>query len=84
MMLSLGALIDDLFGSFVKRRLGMKPDTRMLISDKIDFVLMALLFGFPIKPVFLTAALIIIFLTGPIHFLINFIAYLVRLKDNPW
>ena len=82
--LSLGAMIGDLLGSFLKRRLGMEPGAPFPISDQMDFVLVALLFGSLVEPPTLTAALIIIILTGPIHLLVNVTAYLLRLKKTPW
>ena len=83
-VLSLGAMIGDLLGSFLKRRLNLKPGAPLPISDQIDFVLVALLFGVLIEPPSLVAALIIIILTGPIHLLVNIVAYLLRLKETPW
>ncbi len=83
-VLSLGALIGDLIGSFIKRRLNLKPGAPLPISDQVDFVLVALLFSLPVKPPPLTAALIIIVLTGPVHLLVNVTAYLLRLKETPW
>ncbi len=83
-VLSLGAMIGDLFGSFLKRRLALKPGAPLPVSDQIDFVLVALLFGALIEPPTLNAALIIIILTGPIHLLVNAVAYLLRLKETPW
>jgi len=82
--LSLGALLGDLMGSFIKRRLDLKPGASLPISDQIDFVLMALLFSLLVEPPSLIDAFIIIVLTGPIHFLVNVIAYLLRLKKTPW
>jgi len=82
--LSLGALIGDLLGSFLKRRLDLKPGAPLPILDQIDFVLIALLFGVLVEPPSLTSALIILALTGPIHLLVNVVAYLLRLKETPW
>lgn len=84
-LLSLGALIGDLFGSFLKRRLNINPGASLPIIDQIDFVLFALLFAslsenLP-SP---TGIIAIIAITIPIHLLANFIACLLRLKDTPW
>jgi len=83
-MLSLGALIGDLIGSFIKRRLSLKPGEPLPISDQIDFALVALLFSLAVQPPPLLDALVIILLTAPIHLLANLIAYLLRLKKTPW
>jgi len=85
-VLSLGALIGDLFGSFMKRRLDLKPGASLPLIDQLNFVLFALLFALIAEPSSISplSAILIIALTGPIHVLVNFIAYLLRLKDNPW
>jgi len=83
-VLSLGAMLGDLLGSFLKRRINLKPGAPLPILDQIDFVLIALLFGFLVKPPTLIEALIIMILTCPIHLLVNIAAYLLRLKETPW
>lgn len=82
--LSLGALFGDLIGSFIKRRLDLKPGASFPVSDQIDFVLLALLFSLPVKPPTFLYAVLIIALTLPIHLLANVIAYLIRVKKRPW
>jgi CDP-2,3-bis-(O-geranylgeranyl)-sn-glycerol synthase len=83
-VLSLGALMGDLLGSFIKRRMNLKSGARLLVSDQLDFMLMALLFSLPVQPPTLTYAIIIIVLTAPIHLMVNIMAYLLRLKKTPW
>jgi CDP-2,3-bis-(O-geranylgeranyl)-sn-glycerol synthase len=82
--LSLGALVGDLMGSFFKRRINLKPGAAFPIADQLDFVLSALFFGLWIVPLSINDVFIIVVLTGPIHLIINFLAYLLHLKDNPW
>jgi CDP-2,3-bis-(O-geranylgeranyl)-sn-glycerol synthase len=82
--LSLGALIGDLIGSFIKRRMNLKPGAHLPLSDQMDFVLVALLFSLPVQPPTLMYALIIIVLTAPIHYMVNIMSYLLRLKKTPW
>jgi CDP-2,3-bis-(O-geranylgeranyl)-sn-glycerol synthase len=81
--LSLGALVGDLFGSFVKRRVGLKPGAHLPLSDQMDFMLVALLFSLPVQPPPPAYALVIIVLTAPIHYMVNIMAYLLRLKKTP-
>jgi CDP-2,3-bis-(O-geranylgeranyl)-sn-glycerol synthase len=83
-VLSLGALMGDLLGSFIKRRMNLKPGAQLPVSDQIDFVLVALLFGLFVQPASPIAALIVIVLTGPLHLFVNFLSYLLRLKKTPW
>ncbi|MEM1587050.1 MAG: CDP-2,3-bis-(O-geranylgeranyl)-sn-glycerol synthase [Candidatus Bathyarchaeia archaeon] len=84
-LLSLGALIGDLFGSFIKRRLGLRPGKMLPMVDQLDFVLFALLFASLSQnlppPI---GTIMIILLTIPIHFLANFVAYLLHLKNTKW
>lgn len=84
-LMSLGALIGDLFGSFLKRRLNLNPGEVLPVVDQLDFVLFALLFASLYgNPPSLIGIIAIIVLTIPIHLVTNLIAYLLRLKDNPW
>ena len=83
-MLSLGAMIGDLTGSFLKRRLSLDPGAPLPIIDQVDFALMALLMAAPVKPPTIAMTMIILVLTVPIHLLINMLAYLLGLKKTPW
>lgn len=82
--LSLGAVTGDLIGSFVKRRLDLKPGAAFPISDQIDFVLVALFFSLFVEPPTVFYAMIIVVLTLPIHLSANIIAYLLHMKKSPW
>lgn len=84
LLLSIGALVGDLAGAFIKRRLGLAPGALMPILDQIDFVLFALLFSVLVAPPTLDMALVIVALTIPIHVLTNFLAYLLHIKKKPW
>lgn len=84
-LLSLGAHIGDLFGSFIKRRLNLRPGAPAPILDQAGFVIFALLIAYPIYPVVgLLEVLVILAITLIIHPLSNIIAYLLGLKDEPW
>ncbi len=83
-LLSLGALIGDLFGAFVKRRLGLAPGAFFPVVDQLDFVLFALLFSFPLVQPTLAMTLIVLAMTVPVHVLTNLLAYLAGLKKSPW
>jgi CDP-2,3-bis-(O-geranylgeranyl)-sn-glycerol synthase len=43
--LALGALIGDLFGSFVKRQMDIKEGTDVEVLDQLPFIVFALIFG---------------------------------------
>ncbi|NIR86381.1 CDP-2,3-bis-(O-geranylgeranyl)-sn-glycerol synthase [Candidatus Bathyarchaeota archaeon] len=84
-VLSLGALVGDLFDSFVKRRLGFPPGSLFPIADQLDFVVGALLFSLLVPPLpGLRTILIVLVATPPIHLATNFLAFLLGVKSTPW
>lgn len=83
-LLSLGALVGDLAGAFIKRRMGMPRGHPAPVLDQLDFILGALAFISLIYPVTAEQVLFLLLVTPPIHLLANFIAYLLKLKPQPW
>jgi len=83
-VLSIGALLGDLMGSFLKRRLKLDRGEPVLFLDQLDFVLGALILGFFFMKFNLLIFLTIIFITPAIHFISNVIANLLHLKKEPW
>jgi CDP-2,3-bis-(O-geranylgeranyl)-sn-glycerol synthase len=84
-MVSLGALMGDLTGAFLKRRLNIPPGGLLPVVDQIDFIVGAILFSLllPMSPDWkLYVAVLII--TPPVHLLTNYLAYRLKLKNNPW
>jgi len=83
---SLGALLGDLCGAFVKRRLGIAPGGLLPVIDQIDFVVGAILVSLPFVSQILSwpLALTVLIITPPIHLLTNYVAYKLHLKNNPW
>ena len=80
----LGALIGDLAGAFLKRRLSIAPGGLLPIIDQIDFVVGALVFSIPLKIVTWELAITVLIITPPLHLLTNYLAYKLKLKKNPW
>ncbi|MEM4791256.1 MAG: CDP-2,3-bis-(O-geranylgeranyl)-sn-glycerol synthase [Thermofilum sp.] len=83
--LSLGALLGDLLGAFIKRRLGLAPGAPAPLLDQLDFLfggllLRSLLFG----PVDLQTLAVLILVTPVIHWATNAAAFLLGLKQHPW
>lgn len=79
-----GALLGDLAGAFVKRRLNIPPGGLLPVVDQIDFVVGAMLFSLPLSIVSFELAVVTLIITPPIHLLTNFAAYKLKLKSNPW
>jgi len=80
----LGALLGDLAGAFLKRRLDIPPGGLLPIVDQIDFVVGAILFSVPLQIMSLELAITMLVVTPPIHLLTNYVAYKLKLKSNPW
>jgi CDP-2,3-bis-(O-geranylgeranyl)-sn-glycerol synthase len=80
----LGALLGDLTGAFLKRRLNIAPGGLLPVVDQVDFVVGALVFSLPLGIVSWQLAVTVLLVTPPIHLFTNFVAYKLKLKSNPW
>jgi CDP-2,3-bis-(O-geranylgeranyl)-sn-glycerol synthase len=80
----LGALMGDLAGAFLKRRLDIAPGGVLPIVDQVDFVVGAIVFSLPLSIISLELAIAMLIITPPIHLLTNFLAYKLKLKSTPW
>jgi CDP-2,3-bis-(O-geranylgeranyl)-sn-glycerol synthase len=82
--LSMGALLGDLAGAFLKRRLRLAPGDLLPIIDQVDFIIGAILFSFFIMTLSWELIVVVLIVTPPLHLLTNFVAYKLGLKTNPW
>jgi len=84
-MAALGALVGDMIGAFIKRRMGLKRGERALGLDQLDFVLgstaFMLLAGAKIT---LVQFLFIALLSFALHLVTNAAAYRLKIKRVPW
>lgn len=83
-LISLGALLGDLLGSFIKRRMDLERGKPAPLLDQLDFVAVALLFGYIVTPLPWAYLVVILVLTPLIHLMANGIAYKAGLKSVPW
>jgi CDP-2,3-bis-(O-geranylgeranyl)-sn-glycerol synthase len=83
-LISLGALLGDLAGAFVKRRLRLPPGYPLPLLDQLDFVFGGLLVLYPFYKLSRGAVFLILLFTPGIHLLANIIAYFLRIKRNFW
>jgi len=81
---SFGALLGDLLGAFLKRRLDIPPGSPLPVVDQLDFIMGALLLTSPLIRTTFGAAVILAVMTVPIHLFSNVVAYRLRLKKNRW
>ncbi len=83
-LVALGALVGDLIGSFIKRRLLIARGRPAPLLDQLDFLIMAMLLGALITPIHWILAIFLLIVTPVLHLLANVIGYLLRLKQEPW
>jgi CDP-2,3-bis-(O-geranylgeranyl)-sn-glycerol synthase len=84
MLIPLGALLGDLTGAFIKRRLSIAPGGLLPVVDQIDFVVGAVVFSLPLALIGWEVAVTVLLITPPIHLFTNFLAYKMKLKRHPW
>jgi CDP-2,3-bis-(O-geranylgeranyl)-sn-glycerol synthase len=88
-LIPLGALLGDLTGAFVKRRLDIAPGGLLPVVDQIDFVVGAVVFSLLLalinwQGLSWQLIVVVLLITPPIHLFTNFLAYKLKLKKHPW
>ena len=84
-LLAVGAIGGDLIVSFIKRRLKIKPGALLPLADQMDFIVLAVILLSLFQPLPTWDRIIAILVaTLPIHYLTNVLAWLLKLKSNPW
>ncbi|MFC1804124.1 CDP-2,3-bis-(O-geranylgeranyl)-sn-glycerol synthase [Thermoproteota archaeon] len=80
----LGAILGDLISSFLKRRWDIAPGASSPILDQLDFIVVAIILSLPFQNTTMSEIITILVVTIPIHYLVNYLAWLTGLKKNPW
>jgi CDP-2,3-bis-(O-geranylgeranyl)-sn-glycerol synthase len=85
-MLSVGALVGDLAGSFLKRRLSIGEGKQFNVVDQMDFVVGGLVFAYPFAAPILTLPNLafILIVSYALHVATNILANRAGLKKVPW
>lgn len=84
-MESLGAMLGDMVGAFIKRRLNIPRGGRALGLDQLDFILGATSLGYILGlRVSILQFSFICVLTFVTHLGTNFLAYRLKIKSVPW
>lgn len=88
--LSTGAMLGDIFASFLKRRTGRDRGAAFPVLDQLDFLALALGLTAALVPDWFDETftpgrlLVVTVLTPGLHLLTNGIAYLLGLKEEPY
>lgn len=82
---SLFAMIGDMIGAFIKRRLGLPRGYRALGLDQLDFILGATL-GLYLMNIHISVLGIIVIslISFSLHIITNYIAFKLKIKNIPW
>jgi len=83
-LMGLGAMLGDIGGSFIKRRLGIARGKPAPLLDQLDFVVGMLIFASLLVAFKWEWAVILLVMTPIIHLTANFMAYLLKLKNVPY
>ena len=83
-LLGAGAILGDLVKSYYKRKAGIPPGAKWLPWDQLDFVIGALLFSFLVYVPPAEITLIVLIASPFLHVMVNYIGYLLKIKNNPY
>lgn len=83
-VLSASAVLGDLIGAFIKRRLCMPRGHPAFPLDQLDFLLTAFLVYSLFREIPVVYVLAAVVITPVIHRATNYVAYLLKLKKEPW
>lgn len=84
LLLSTGALIGDIVGSFIKRRFGITRGAHFPLFDQLTFLIAALLLSSIIYKPEIRMIVLLFILTPIVHWTSNNVAYILKLKKHPW
>ncbi|MDI9620045.1 MAG: CDP-2,3-bis-(O-geranylgeranyl)-sn-glycerol synthase [Candidatus Nezhaarchaeota archaeon] len=83
-LMGLGAMIGDVLGSFVKRRLNIEEGASAPVLDQYLFMVVALLLSRAAGYIPSREQLLVILIATPIlHVTSNYVAYLFKMKSKP-
>jgi CDP-2,3-bis-(O-geranylgeranyl)-sn-glycerol synthase len=84
LVLGLGAMLGDVGGSFIKRRIGRDRGSPVPLLDQLDFLIGASILAVLIVPVKLEWILLLGVLTPLVHLISNIIGFRMGIKKTPW
>lgn len=82
-LMSVGAILGDAIESCVKRRIRIGPGQKLVVWDQIDFLLGAALVSFAFWQSGILAFIILLALALVVTMIIQRIAYVIGIKDDP-
>lgn len=83
-LVSAGAVLGDLAGSFIKRRAGVEQGKEVLLLDQFDFLIGGWVLGAVVYMPGWEEVVAMLIVTFTAHKLGNLIGYLTKVKAVPW
>lgn len=83
-LMGLGAMLGDMGGSTIKRRLNIERGRPAPLLDQLDFIAGMLIFASLLVTIKWEWAVILLVMTPVIHLAANGVAYLLKLKNVPY
>ncbi len=83
-LLGLGAIIGDLVGSFLKRRLGLPRGHPVPVLDQLDFIVGSFVFVSVVFPTNFSWLILLVIVTPFFHLSANYMAFLLGVKKEPY
>jgi CDP-2,3-bis-(O-geranylgeranyl)-sn-glycerol synthase len=84
LLLGLGALVGDICGAFIKRRLRMPRGAPAPGLDQLDFVLGAFAFSSLLAKINWLNFFVCVLIIPVLHLLINILGWKLKFKREPW
>ena len=83
-LISSSAVLGDLFSSFLKRRIGIKPGGKFLPFDQTNYVISNWLILGPIFKIPFLVWITLFFLTFFLHLIVNYFGFLLGISKSKW
>ncbi len=83
-LLGLGAIVGDLIGSFLKRRLGLQRGHPVPVLDQLDFIVGSFVFVSIVFPASISWLILLVIVTPFFHLSANYMAFLLGIKKEPY
>ena len=83
-LMGLGVIAGDAVGSFIKRRINLKPGQSFIPLDQIVAPFGAIIFLLPIHNIGWKVLLLAPFISFFFHILIKWIGYALKIEDKKW
>ncbi|HLC36511.1 MAG TPA: CDP-2,3-bis-(O-geranylgeranyl)-sn-glycerol synthase [archaeon] len=81
---SIGAIIGDIAGSFIKRRMKVKSGAQAPFLDQLDFLIGGILFSLHLVLINLSEFAVLAGVTIIVHKFSNWIGFKLKIKKVPW